>query len=175
MRHRLLLIASGILLLAACESYDCTLYNAVAMYGTIYKDGAKVKLNDTLTVTACGTDAVLLNRAVGASRLILPLSYWQDEDTLVLSLEGADYLLRDTIWVTKSNMIHYESPDCPTKYFHTILGVRSTHEFINNITVIRSSVNYETTDNLQIILHPSPEPEPEPEPEPDPEPDPDSE
>ena len=168
MKRRFLLIVSSVLLLAACESYDCTLYNTVAIYGSIYKDGAAVKLNDTLTITACGTDNVLLNRAVGVSKLTLSLSYLQDEDTLVLSLQGADYFLRDTIWVTKSNMVHYESPDCPTTYFHTIQDIRSTNEFINSITVIRSSVNYETTDNIQINLHPSPEPEPEPEPDSEP-------
>ena len=95
---------------------------------------------------------MLLNRSVSTASLNLPLSYWQDEDTLVLSVEGEDYFLQDTIWVKKTNQVHYESPDCPTTLFHTIEDVRSTHEFIKSITVIRSSVNYETTTNLQIHL-----------------------
>ena len=152
MKHKLLLILSGLLMLAACESYDCTLYNYVGMYGKFYQDGAEVALKDTLSITACGTNKVLLNRAVGKSRFDVSLSYWQEEDTLVLSVKGEGYLIRDTIWVTKSNQVHYESPDCPTTYFHTIQDVRSTHQFIDSITVIRSSVNYETTDNLEIHL-----------------------
>jgi len=150
MRHRLLLILTGILFLVACESYDCTLYNYVGMYAQMYKNGAAVRLNDTLTITSGKSGLVLLNRSVGSSRLTLPLSYWQDEDTLVFSVKGDGYLLRDTVWLKKTNLVHYESPDCPATLFHTIQEVRTTHEFIESINVIRSNVNYETTDNLQI-------------------------
>ena len=152
MRHRFLLIIPALMLLAACESYDCTLYNYVGMYGAFDRAGAAVSINDTLTITAGKRGPVLLNQSVATKSLNLPLSYWQDEDTLVLSIKGSDYLIRDTIWVTKTNTVHYESPDCPTTLFHTIQGVRSTHVFIKDITVIRSSVNYETTTNLQIHL-----------------------
>ena len=154
---KFLFILSGILLFAACDSYDCTLYNVVAMYGAFDKEGAAVAIKDTLTITACGTDAVLLNRSTNTSKLTLPLSYWQPEDTLVFSIngvnsEGDPYLLRDTVWVTKTNQVHYESPDCPTTLFHTIQDVRHTNEFIKSITVVRSSVNYESTINLQIHM-----------------------
>ena len=158
MRQRLLFILSSLLLFAACESYDCTLYNTVAMYSFFDQDGEIVAISDTLTVTACGTDAVLLNNAENTSKLTLPLSYWQPEDTLVLTVkginsEGIGYLLRDTVWITKTNQVHYESPECPTTLFHTIQDVRSTNEFIKFITIERSSVNYENTTNLQIHLY----------------------
>ena len=152
MRHRLLFILSSLLLLAACESYDCTLYNYVGMYGTFYKDGVAVQINDTLTISSGKAGIVLLNGALATSRIIVPLSYWNDEDTLVFRVNGNGYILRDSVWITKSNQVHYESPDCPSTLFHTIQGVRSTHKFIKDITVIRSTVNYETTDNLQIHL-----------------------
>ena len=70
----------------------------------------------------------------------------------MLTVKGTDYLLQDTIWIKKSNLVHYESPDCPTTLFHTIEEVRNTNEFIKSITVTRPSVNYETTINLQIHL-----------------------
>ena len=152
MKHRLLSIFTSLLLLAACESYDCTLYNYVGMYGSFYKDGVAVQLNDTLTISSGKAGIVLLNGALATSRIIVPLSYWNDEDTLVFRVNGNGYVLRDSVWITKSNQVHYESPDCPSTLFHTIQGVRSTHEFIKDITVIRSTVNYETTDNLQIHL-----------------------
>ena len=157
MRYWFWIIISSLLLLAACDSFDCTLYNTVAMYGAFDKDGEAVAISDTLTITACGTNAVLLNRSVKTSKLILPLSYWQAEDTLVFSINGTSsdgegYLLQDTVWITKTNQVHYESPDCPTTLFHTIQSVRNTNQFIDSITVVRSSVNYETTINLQIHL-----------------------
>ena len=80
------------------------------------------------------------------------MSYWQDEDTLVFTVKGTDYMFQDTVWITKTNQVHYESPDCPTTLFHTIQDVRNTQEFIKDITIIRSSVNYEQTINLQINL-----------------------
>ena len=152
MKHRHFAILSLLLLLVACESYDCTLYNFVGMYGTFYRDGSAVQINDTLTISSGKAGPVLLNGSVGTAKLTLQLSYWQDVDTLVFSVKGNDYLLRDTVWITKTNLVHYEAPDCPTKLFHTIQEVSSTHEFIKDITIIRSSVNYETTENLQINL-----------------------
>ena len=152
MKHRHFAILSLLLLLVACESYDCTLYNFVGMYGTFYRDGSAVQINDTLTISSGKAGPVLLNGSVGTAKFTLQLSYWQDVDTLVFSVKGNDYLLRDTVWITKTNLVHYEAPDCPTKLFHTIQEVSSTHEFIKDITIIRSSVNYETTENLQINL-----------------------
>jgi len=149
MRHRFLFILSVLLTLVACESYDCTLYNYVGMYGSFYQDDKAAAITDALTITACGTDQVLLNQQANTSKLILPLSYWQDEDTLVFHVNG----IRDTVWVTKTNLVHYEAPDCPMTLFHTIQDVRSTHNFIESITITRPSVNYETTENLQIHLH----------------------
>ena len=152
MRHGFLFIISSLLLLSACESYDCTLYNYVGMYGTFYKDGVVVQVKDTLTITSGKSGRMLLNGALYETTINIPLSYWQEEDTLVFRVNGNGYILRDSVWITKTNQVHYESPDCPTTFFHTIQSVRSTHTFIKDITVIRSSVNYETTDNLQIHL-----------------------
>lgn len=140
------------MLAVACESNDCTLYNIVNMYAGFYKDGIPKRLNDTLTITACGSDSILLNRAVGMATLTLPLSYYQSEDTLVLTVKGKEFLVRDTLWVSKTNRTHFESPDCPTTFFHNITGIRSTHIFIDTVTVTRSSVNYDQTENLQIHL-----------------------
>lgn len=154
MRQGLLFVLTG-LLLSACESYDCTLYNHVGMYAAFDCEGTAMQITDTLTITSGKAGPTLLNKSVRTATLNLPLSYWQDEDTLVLSIKGSDYFVQDTIWVAKTNQVHYESPDCPTTLFHTIGEVRTTHQFIKSITVIRSSVNYETTTNLQIHLLPA--------------------
>ena len=156
MKHRLLVILLSILFVA-CESYDCTLNNYVGMYGAFDREGVAVSIKDTLTITAGTAGPVLLNRSVNTSKLNLPLSYWQDEDTLVFHIQGKnqaneEYLIRDTVWIKKSNQVHFESPDCPATLFHTIQDVRSTNEIIKSITVVRSSVNYELTTNLQIHL-----------------------
>lgn len=154
MKHlsRLALGLWGCLFLAACESQDCTLYNVVGMYSNFYRNGSAVQLNDTLTITACGSDSILLNRKVGANFLTLPLSYWQKEDTLVFSLKGDGFLVRDTIWISKTDKTHFESPDCPVAIFHDITHVHSSHQFIDTVLVTRPAVNYDKTENLQIYI-----------------------
>ena len=107
---------------------------------------------DTLTVSALGTDSILVNSLVGASSLELPLSYMQEQDTLVLHIYGMDYNLRDTMWVEKTNTTHFESPDCPTAMFHQITSVRHTHHIIDSISITRSLVDYDQTENIQIHL-----------------------
>ena len=82
------------------------------MYGAFDREGVAVSIKDTLTITAGKAGPVLLNRSVNTSKLNLPLSYWQDEDTLVFHIQGKnqaneEYLIRDTVWIKKSNQVHF--------------------------------------------------------------------
>ena len=110
-RHTLGAIAVGAAALAACDSIDCTLYNTVSLACSFYSEGQAVKLTDTLTVSALGTDSILVNSLIGASKLELPLSYSQDADTLVLRIYGEEYDLSDTLWVEKTNPPPFDLAD----------------------------------------------------------------
>ena len=149
---KLAIMAAGMALLAACDTIDCTLYNTATLTCSFYSEGKTVKLTDTLTVSALGTDSVLVNRMVGASTLDLPLSYSQPCDTIVLHVYGPDFDARDTLWVEKSNTPHFESPDCPTTMFHQIQSVRHSSTFIDSISITRNLVDYDQTENLRIHL-----------------------
>ena len=151
-RHTLGAIAVGAAALAACDSIDCTLYNTVSLACSFYSEGQAVKLTDTLTVSALGTDSILVNSLIGASKLELPLSYSQDADTLVLRIYGEEYDLSDTLWVEKTNTPHFESPDCPTTMFPQIKSVRHTSTFIDSVTITRNLVDYDQTENIRIHL-----------------------
>ena len=151
-RHTLGAIAVGAAALTACDSIDCTLYNTVSLACSFYSEGQAVKLTDTLTVSALGTDSILVNSLIGASKLELPLSYSQDADTLVLRIYGEEYDLSDTLWVEKTNTPHFESPDCPTTMFYQIKSVRHTSTFIDSVTITRNLVDYDQTENIRIHL-----------------------
>ena len=151
-RHTLGAIAVGAAALAACDSIDCTLYNTVSLACSFYSEGQAVKLTDTLTVSALGTDSILVNSLIGASKLELPWSYSQDADTLVLRIYGEEYDLSDTLWVEKTNTPHFESPDCPTTMFYQIKSVRHTSTFIDSVTITRNLVDYDQTENIRIHL-----------------------
>ena len=152
----ILLLSLPLWLMMACEEIDCSLYNTVSLSAGFYSDGYKVSITDTLTITTGTDEHILVNRMLGASEWEIPMSYWQDEDTLSLHVTGEGYSLTDTVWIQKTNMPHFESPDCPTHMFHEITAVRSTHHFIDSVTIVQAYVNYAQTENIQLHLFAAP-------------------
>jgi hypothetical protein len=146
-----------ILFLYSCSSIDCPLNNVVysryAFYGIVNGTSTTVKLNDTLTVTAFGTDSVLINKDYGASSLDIPVSYYNPVDTLLFRYSTASGVAFDTIWVEKNNYEHFESTDCPTAMFHNIIKVNSTHNLIDTVKIENSVIDYEEKTNFQIHFH----------------------
>ncbi|MCR4922208.1 MAG: hypothetical protein K5945_10980 [Bacteroidaceae bacterium] len=145
-----------LLLLAACEEIDCSLYNSVNMYACFYSDGSAVAITDTLTISTGSSERVLLNRMTNVGNWQIPLSYRQDVDTLLLHVAGDGYQVTDTVWIAKTNTPHFESPDCPTNMFHKIVAIESTHLFIDSVTIVQPYVNYALDENIQLHLHSAP-------------------
>ena len=141
--------------ISSCETIDCTLNNTVAMKCIFYQDGKAVQLDDTLTVTAVGVDNPLLNRKRGTSSMSLPLSFFNNVDTMLLHVSGENYSVTDTVWIEKTSHNHFESPDCPVNMFHNITAVRCTHLFIDSIRISRPDVDFYEDENLQIHFYPS--------------------
>lgn len=141
--------------ICSCDTIDCTLNNTVAMTCNFYQDGKVVQLNDILTITANDTNIVLVNQKQGASTLPLPLSFYNEVDTLLFTVEGNDYIVTDTLWIEKTSYNHFESPDCPVNMFHNITKVRCTHLFIDSVTITRPDVDFYEDENLQIHFYPS--------------------
>lgn len=154
-RHLNLFLLAGCLTLGACDQADCPLDNNVTYTCNFYSGGEKIQLNDILTVTALGTDSVLVNQMQDAAGITLPMSYWNAADTLILTIQGDAYEMKDTVWVKKTNIPHFESPDCPTKMFHLITETGCTHTFIDSLSLIEPNVNYADVENIQIHFHPA--------------------
>ena len=158
-RSRLyILIVALCTLLAGCEGIDCTLNNVVCLRIGFYASDSKEKVSvlDTLTITAEGTDSVLLNRGVKTSDVKLPMSYWQDEDILRMTFTETFTLKKRSIVlrVGKTNTQHYEGPECPTVMFHNLKSVDYEDEngFVDSIVVTNKHVNYAPKENIQIYL-----------------------
>ncbi len=154
-RNLKLFLLAGCFVAASCDQADCPLDNSVTYTCNFYSEGEKIQLNDIITVTAFGTDSVLVNQMQSASGVSLPMSYWNEADTLVLTIQGVSYEMKDTVWVKKTNIPHFESPDCPTKMFHLITEVSCTHTFIDSLSLINPTVNYADVENIQIHFTPS--------------------
>ncbi len=165
MLRRLCAVAGLVLSVAfsACTSIDCPLDNVVAMTCGLYRaeDGETLELSDTLTVRAGGLkDTVLLNRAQGVSDFLIPLRQGVERDTLLFDFSNASQQrATDTVYVEHTNQPHFESIDCSTAVFHTVMSVRWTSHAlsempltIDSVAIVRQLVDYDDIENLRIYL-----------------------
>lgn len=149
----LTLLVSVLVLLTSCDLLNCTQADVSMLRMEIYDAaGNKVMLPDTLTISACGTDKILVNRDVNTSEILLPLSYHAQRDTFIMRYYGKYYSLQDTLFVEKTNDVYFESPDCPTVMMHTILGASCTNEFLASVEVVSEKVNFEEVTHLQLFV-----------------------
>ncbi len=151
---KLLLIPLLLLCMGACEGVDCTLNNIVLCHFSFYSSttGSAIALGDTLTVTAQGTDSILFNRGKNTSTLSLPMSYWKDADTLNFIVDTQTGTYTSRVIIRKTNMQHYESPDCPIAMFHYITDASATGIVIDSVVVSRNEVNYLQDENIKIFV-----------------------
>ncbi|MBR4365393.1 MAG: hypothetical protein IKP43_01275 [Bacteroidaceae bacterium] len=93
-------------------------------------------------------DSILINSIVNASHLELPMSYFNQADTLVFDY----YNLRnnDTIYIDHDNMVQVNLPECGSYMFHRITGIKNTDAAIDKIEIINPNVNYERKENIRI-------------------------
>ena len=142
-----------LMLVSSCDLLNCTQADVSYLRIEVYDvAGSKVMLPDTLTITAYGTDDVLINRDINTTEILLPLSYHAPVDTFVIRYYGPYYSLLDTLCVQKTNDLYFESPDCPTVMMHTILGVSCTDEFIGSVEVVSEKVNFEEAVHLKLFV-----------------------
>ena len=140
--HKLFAALIVALVAAACSAVDCPLNNTV--YANYQLKGPVTRLNDTLTVKTARHgrgDSLLLNKMYNAEEFTLPVSYNQDEDVLYFYTG----LLKDTVWMQKTNRPHFESTDCGLNYFHTITGIRYTRHAIDSIVINHKDINYDAS------------------------------
>lgn len=143
-------------LVAACTTIDCPADHAVACTWRI--DGGRLD-GLGLTVEAVRgerADTVLLNGLQNPETFQLPMSLYQAEDTLTLTLQrDSTTTLTDTVRIAKTRRTHLESIDCPVAVFHDITAVSHTRHFIDSITVKDPHVAY-TTASPHLLLHIAP-------------------
>ena len=99
-------------------------------------------------VTVTRHDSVLINSAVNASYLQLPMSYFNAGDTLVFDYYNLSN--NDTLYIEHNNMPQVNLPECGSYMFHTITGVKSTDAAIDRLEIVNPNVNYEGKENIRI-------------------------
>lgn len=139
----------GAVVIVSCSSIDCPVNNVVATRYRFYNTaGDSLTLLDTLSVTSMrkdGTDTLILNQLSEKSSFSLPISYSHPEDVLVFEFKNKEIIARDTVWVKKEDIPHFESVDCNATFFHTLTDVRCTTHLLDSIVIKNSSVTYDNT------------------------------
>lgn len=151
----------GAAVMVSCSNIDCPLSNSVsAKYIFCNSAGkASVVVKDTLTVKAAGTDTILFNRGVNLTEVNLPMSYRQNDDTLLFCISNTGESRTDTVVVGHTNEAHFESIDCSPSMFHKITSVTlkkgSGSEKvarIDSVALSNPKVNYNVVENFKVYI-----------------------
>ncbi len=148
-------------LLAACSSITCPLNNMVRARFAFYDANQKVDtLKDTLIVATprmTGKDSVIINRENYVTDMKLQMSYTNERDTFYMNIIDKDRNRTiDTIVITKTDKMHFESVDCAASFFHTLTGVTYTKHAIDSIVLRNKEVNYDSEkEHFRLYLHPN--------------------
>ena len=148
----LLLVA----VMIGCSSNNCPLESTVYCNYHFYdSEGTAVAYNETMSVyirlPKTEHDSLIINKVSGAVQFEIPMSYYNDKDTIII-----DYLSlvrNDTIVISHHSYAHVDLPECGTKYFHELLDITTTHTGIDKIEIVNPLVNYDGQENIRIYFN----------------------
>lgn len=147
---RIWIFLSVFMCICACSDSDCTTSNtAYVNYGFYDQDGSPIAFTVPVTVTAAGTDSVLINQESEMRIMQLPLRYTSTEDTFVVHLNET---LFDSIYVTHQNIPHFISMDCGTGMYHHIDGIRCAGRVFDSIQIVNPDITYNANEHVKIYL-----------------------
>lgn len=82
------------------------------------------------------------------------MSYVNETDTLIFTVvDTLSHTKRDTIWISKQNIQHFESPECPAAMFHNVTGASWTSVMIDSVTIVKPEIDYNVSENFKIYFH----------------------
>lgn len=114
-------------------------------------DSTLIEEGYSMTQSVERKDTTLLNKISNATSMSVPMSYFNDADTLILTY--ASISNKDTIIVRQTNYPHVELPECGAYRFHKITGITSTDYAIDHVEIGSSEVNYEGRENIKIYFN----------------------
>lgn len=157
----LLIVSAGVGLHTSCsEDSDCSITGRAMINCTLYAlemDGNTIKevhkdTLDSLTVTALGTDSIIINNQKKVHTLMLPLRYTKDSTILIFHYAYlSDPTLCDTIRIKQNNTPYFESMDCGYSMKQSILGLSHSQIELDSIYILNKQANTDGTENLKLF------------------------
>ena len=161
----LIIVGGAVSIHTSCsDENDCSLAGRPMMYCTIYTidpDNPNIALKDTLdslTITALGTDSIILNNEKNVHTLMLPLRYTSDSTVFILRYDPKrkkDDV--DTLYIVQQNTPYFQSMECGYMMKQNILSAKfgnraGSSEKIDSIYFRNKEANTNEIENLQIFF-----------------------
>lgn len=110
-------------------------------------------ISSVLTVTALGTDSILVNKESNAKHATLPLQYTATTTTYIFKFSET---VKDTVWIEHENYPFYISMDAGVSMYYKIKGARCTTYLLDKVTITNANVNETEKENFQLYFTPAP-------------------
>ena len=139
--------------ISCSEEAYCSMTTRAMMQCYLYTldPDTKVVSNDTLdslTVTAFGTDSVIINNQKKVHDLSLPLRYTADSTVLVFHYSKT---LTDTLVIHQTNTPYFLSMDCGYQMKQAITDVRYSRHSLDSIRVANKEAGIYGAENLKLF------------------------
>ena len=127
------IVGAGISIGSSCsDENDCSLAGRPMMYCTLYTidEITDLRVNDTLdslTITALGTDSIILNNQKKVHTLMLPLRYTSDTTVFILWYNPNSPTNKkdvDTLYIIQKNTPYFQSMECGYMMKQNILSTK---------------------------------------------------
>lgn len=162
----LLCVGGAIGISSSCsDDNDCSLAGRPMIYCTLYMidPDTKAVLKDTLdslTITALGTDSIILNNEKKVHKLMLPLRYTSDSTVFIFRYDPRRQpQYTDTIYIVQRNTPYFQSMECGYMMKQNILSAKvgkskytgSQPYRMDSIYIKNKEANTNEIQNLEIF------------------------
>lgn len=134
------------------EEADCSMAERKMLRCNIYtlnsNDSVVNDTLDSLTVTAFGTDSIIINNQKKVHDILLPLQYTIDSTKLVFRYSRNT---TDTILIRHTNTPHFLSMDCGFQMKQTITGVRCSYHKLDSISTTNNEAGINGRENIRLF------------------------
>lgn len=123
-------------------------------YKTVTLDSVSTSLINqgyTMSQSTVRNDTTLVNKCVGRSSMQVPMSYFNQYDTLVFDYNSISR--NDTVIIKHEGYQYVELPECGSHVFHKLLTIESTDAAIDHMEIVNPTVDYEGNENIKIYFN----------------------
>ncbi len=160
MKSLIRLIISGAILcpiisvaISCSEEADCSMATRAMLQCNLYRIDPVTQMieNDTLdslTVTAYGTDSIIINNQKKVHDISLPLRYTADSTKLVFRYSK---VTTDTIVIHHTNTPYFLSMDCGYQMKQAVTDIRYTRRNLDSIYVSNKEAGIYGRENFKLF------------------------